>query len=257
MLGKLSRACPRGISRKFATPSVVSTAKHLVLPTVARVPESHEYLMQRQLAQLPAEQLALLHEIAGKDHAKMMASPDLARFLALQCQLIGAKHVLEVGVFRGFTTLVLAQALPEDGRVYGLDICAEFLEGTGRKYWQQAGVEEKIDFRVGPAVEAMDSLLAKEEDGGDEMAGVFDLCFIDADKMNYDNYYERALKLVRQGGVIAVDNVLWSGRFLSQDFAEDPDSVAIAELNDKLFKDDRVSVNMLSIGDGVMLCRVN
>jgi len=225
-------------------------AKHLQLPTVAAVPESYAYLMGKQQEQMKREQIDLMNEIASKEGAVMMGSPDEAQFLCWLCELIGARKVLEVGVFRGSTTLAFAQALPSDGRVVGLDVCADFLESTGRKYWREAGVEEKIDFRVGPAVEGMDTLIEEGE------TGQFDLCFIDADKANYDNYYERALKLVRKGGVIAVDNVLWFGRYLKEEFKDDPDSVAIAKLNDKLFKDERVSVNMLGIADGVTLCRV-
>ena len=195
------------------------------------------------------EQKELMDEISSHPRAVMMGSPDQAQFLAWLCRLISAKKVLEVGVFRGFTTLTLAQALPEDGQVVGLDISEEYAE-TGKKYWQRAGVTSKIDFRVGLAVESMDTLLKEGH------AGTFDLCFIDADKSNYDSYYEGALKLVRKGGVIAVDNVLWSGRILSPAAEQDDDAKAVAALNEKLVTDDRISMNMLGIADGLSLCEV-
>eukprot|EP00163_Fabomonas_tropica_P018294 TRINITY_DN3256_c0_g1_i2.p1 TRINITY_DN3256_c0_g1~~TRINITY_DN3256_c0_g1_i2.p1 ORF type:complete len:251 (-),score=49.33 TRINITY_DN3256_c0_g1_i2:222-887(-) len=177
----------------------------------------------------------------------MMGAPEEAQFLAMVCNLIGAKTAVEVGVFTGYTTLTLAQTLPKDGKIYALDISEEYTN-IGKPFWQAAGVGDRVDLRLGPAIAGLDQLLA------DGLEGTVDFAFIDAVKTEYDAYYERCLKLLRPGGVIAVDNVLWSGRVADPQQNSEA-TVAIRALNDKIHSDTRVEVSMLPLSDGVYLCR--
>jgi caffeoyl-CoA O-methyltransferase len=160
-------------------------------------------------------------------------------------KLIGAVKTLEVGVFTGYSSLYTALALPAHGRMVACDINEEWTS-VARRYWAEAGVADKITLRLAPAVETLDALL------GDGQAGTFDFAFIDADKPNYDNYYERALKLLRRGGLIIFDNMLWSGR-VADPGVQDADTVALRALNEKLHHDERVFLSLLPIRDGVSL----
>jgi len=177
--------------------------------------------------------------------AIMRSSTEQMQLLALIVKLIGARHVIEVGVFTGYGTLAFASALPPEGRVIAFDISEEF-PSIGRPYWQRAGVADKIDLRIGPATEGLDELL--RENG----PGSFDLAYIDADKTNYDQYYEACLRLVRPRGLIAIDNVLWSGK-VADPAADDPNTHALKGLNAKIASDERVEVAMVPVGDGVTL----
>lgn len=177
----------------------------------------------------------------------MQIAADQGSFMALLVQLIGAKKTLEVGVFTGYSSLVVASALPEDGKVYACDVSEEWTS-IGRRYWEEAGVAHKIVLNLAPGVETLDRFIAEGQ------AGTFDFAFIDADKNNYDLYYERALILLRQGGLIAVDNTLWHGRVIDET-AQDADTVAIRALNAKIHADERVTSSLVPIGDGVMLAR--
>ena len=177
--------------------------------------------------------------------AQMQIGPDQGQFLQLLVQLIQAKKTLEVGVFTGYSSLWVAAALPDDGKIVACDVSEEYT-AVARRYWKEAGVDHKIDLRLRPALETLDELLAQ---GG---ASHFDFAFIDADKSNYDNYYERALKLIRTGGLIAVDNTIWSGRVADPN-ESDTDTVAIRKLNEKLHRDERVALSMLTVGDGLTL----
>ena len=179
----------------------------------------------------------------------MQISPEQGQFMALLVKLMGAKKTLEVGVFTGYSTLVVALALPADGKIIACDTNEEYTSIACR-YWHRAGVSDKIDLHIGPAVETLDKLLAAGE------AETFDFAFIDADKSNYDNYYERALQLVRPGGLITVDNVLWSGK-VADPTIEDNRTNKIRALNQKLHLDDRVTLSMLPIGDGLTLALKN
>lgn len=167
------------------------------------------------------------------------------QFMAMLMRLLGVRRTIEIGVFTGYSSTAVALALPDEGQMVACDVNAEWT-AMARQFWREAGVEHKIDLRLGPAIETLDGLLA----GG--QAESFDFAFIDADKANYDGYYERCLKLVRRGGLIAVDNVLWKGRVIDAS-AMDKDTEAIRTLNRKLHRDDRVWLNMLPIGDGVTL----
>jgi predicted O-methyltransferase YrrM len=190
------------------------------------------------LARLRAETLQL--PMAG-----MQISVEQGRFMELLTQLIQAKKVLEVGVFTGYSALVVAQALPEEGTLIACDVSEEWTS-IGRRYWQEAGVAHKIDLRIAPALQTLDGLLV------DGHAGTFDFAFIDADKTNYDAYYERTLQLLRPSGLIAIDNTLWGGR-VADESAQDEDTVALRTLNAKLRDDPRVSLSVLPVGDGLTL----
>jgi len=160
--------------------------------------------------------------------------------------LIGAKRYLEIGTFTGYSALSVALALPADGKVVCCDVSKEFTD-KARAYWKEAGVESKIDLRLGPALETLDAMIAAK-------GAPFDYAFIDADKSNYDGYYERALKLLRPGGLIALDNMLWSGA-VADPANTDKDTVALRALNAKIHADARVDMALAAIGDGVMLAR--
>ncbi len=179
----------------------------------------------------------------------MQISPEQGQFMALLVQLIGAKKTLEIGVFTGYSALVVAQALPEDGQVIACDVSEEYT-AIALSYWQKANVARKIDLRISPALDTLDGLIAAGE------SGTFDFAFIDADKSNYDNYYERALQLIRPGGLIAVDNTLWYGRVADPD-VQDNRTQRIRALNEKVQGDKRVNMSLVPIGDGLLLAVKN
>ena len=177
----------------------------------------------------------------------MQVSPDQGQFMGLLVELTGAKRIVEVGTFTGYSSIAMALALPADGRLIACDVSDEFTR-IAQRYWQEAGVADKIELRLGPGVATLDGMLAAGE------AGCFDMAFIDADKENYDAYYERCLQLLRPGGLILIDNVLWGGR--AADANEQSEStVAIRALNAKIHADERVTASLLSIGDGLTLAR--
>jgi predicted O-methyltransferase YrrM len=181
------------------------------------------------------------------DHpqASMQISPEQGQFLHLLARLTGARRVLEVGVFMGYSSTWMALALPDDGRIIACDVNEDFA-ARARRTWRDAGVESKIDLRLRPALETLDELLAEGQ------AGSFDLGFIDADKKNYWNYYERALQLVRAGGLIVIDNVLWHGGVINPEDTS-ADTEAIREINRRIHEDSRVAISLVTIGDGLML----
>lgn len=179
--------------------------------------------------------------------AGMQVSAEQGRFLSMMVGLTGARRCVEVGTFTGSSSLAVALALPADGHLLCCDVSEEYT-AVARRYWQAAGVAGKITLAIGPAVETLQAKV----DGGE--AGSYDLAFIDADKSNYDNYYELCLELLRPGGVVMVDNVLWHGAAADPN-ADDPDTNAIKALNAKIGKDDRVEAVLLPLGDGHMTCR--
>lgn len=184
-------------------------------------------------------------ETARLPEAHMQITPEQGQFLGLLVRLLEATQVLEVGVFTGYSSLSLALALPDHGRIVACDRSAEFTS-MARRYWREAGVEHKIDLRLGPALDTLDGLLSERR------KGTFDLAFIDADKQNYDNYFERALLLIRPGGLIAIDNVLWHGAVIDETVNDDS-TIAIRTFNRKIHQDDRVWVSIVPIGDGLTL----
>jgi len=189
----------------------------------------------------------LREETAALPQHGMQIAPEQGAFLALLVELIGARRCIEVGTFTGYSSTVVALALPEDGRLVCCDVSEEWTS-LARKYWDEAGVAGKIDLRIAPATETLDRLLADGEQDA------FDFAFIDADKAGYDDYYERVLRLVRPGGLIALDNTLWGGQVLDQD-TDDKDTRALRALNAKLADDERITLCLLPLADGVTLAR--
>ena len=186
-------------------------------------------------------------ETARLPMAAMQIAPDQGQFMAWLVQLIGAKRTLEVRVFTGYSALWVAQALPQDGAIVACDVSEEWTR-VARRYWEEAGVAHKIDLSLGPALQTLDDLLAQGQ------AGTFDFAFIDADKTRSAYYYERVLRLLRRGGVMAIDNVLWDGR-VAESVDDDPDTVALRALNAKIAADSRVMAVMLPLADGLTLVR--
>ena len=189
----------------------------------------------------------LREETAALPEHRMQIAPEQGAFLALLVELTGARRCLEIGTFTGYSSTAVAMALPEDGRIVCCDVSEAWTE-MARRYWDEAGVARKIDLRIAPATETLDGLLA---DGGES---TYDFAFVDADKSGYDGYYERLLRLVRPGGLIALDNMLLGGRVLDQ-AAEDQDTRALQALNLKLSDDDRISLCLVPMADGVTLAR--
>lgn len=189
----------------------------------------------------------LRRETAKMENMNMQISPEQGQFMALLIQLTGAKRTIEVGVFTGYSSLAVALALPDDGHIVACDV-SEAYTAVAQRFWEKAGTAHKIDLRLAPAVETLDALIQADQ------ANSYDFAFIDADKENYDTYYERCLKLLRPGGLIAIDNVLWGGKLL-KDLSDDPTGAAIDALNKKLVGDDRVDISLVPIGDGLTLLR--
>jgi predicted O-methyltransferase YrrM len=186
-------------------------------------------------------------ETASIPQHGMQIAPEEGAFLAMLVELTGARRCIEVGTFTGYSSTAVALALPPDGHLVCCDVSAEWT-AVAQRYWQEAGVADKVDLHVAPAVDTLDRLLA--DGGGDS----YDLAFVDADKTGYDSYYERLLRLVRPGGLLVFDNTLWGGEVVNPD-ARDDDTRAITELNLKLAADERISVCLLPIADGVTLAR--
>jgi len=205
----------------------------------------YEYLLAASLRE-PGILRQLRKETATLPHAGMQIAPDQGQFMALLVKLSGAAKVLEVGVFTGYSSLAVALALPAHGRVTAFDINPEWT-AVARRYWAQAQVADKIDLRLGPAIDGLDALLASGQ-----AAGSYDFAFIDADKANYDGYYERALRLLKPGGLLLIDNVLWGGRVADLSVA-DADTAAIRALNVKIHADPRVDISLLPVADGLTL----
>ena len=182
---------------------------------------------------------------ATNPRAIMAISPVQGQFMMLLLKLISASKTLEVGVFTGYSSLCTALTIPQDGHIYACDVSEEWTS-VARRYWAEAGVTGKITLKLAPAVETLDALLA------DGHAGTFDFAFIDADKSNYDHYYERALKLVRKGGLLVFDNMLWYGK-VADPSVTDADTVALRALNAKLHHDERVFASLIAVGDGMNL----
>ena len=212
--------------------------------TIELTDELYDYLLQVSLRE-PELLERLRQETASHPLAVMQISPEQGQFMALLTHLLGARRTLEVGVFTGYSALSVALALPPEGRIIACDISEEYTS-VAQRYWQEAGVIGKIDLRLGPAINTLDALIHEGQ------AATFDMAFIDADKQSYDAYYERALLLVRCGGLIVIDNVLWGGKVVD---ATDTDQevVSIRELNVKLREDPRIHLSMLPLSDGLTL----
>jgi len=204
----------------------------------------YRYLLSASLRE-PGILRKLRDETAKDPMARMQIAPEQGQFMALLVQLMGAKKCIEIGVFTGYSSLCVALALPLDGKIIACDVSRDWTQ-IARRYWQEASVAQKIDLRLAPALKTLDALLAENQ------AGSFDFAFIDADKENYLAYYERCLKLLRRGGLITIDNTLWSGRVAEPDNRE-TDTVALREFNNKLHHDQRIALSLLPIADGLTL----
>ncbi|MTI11905.1 class I SAM-dependent methyltransferase [Sansalvadorimonas verongulae] len=215
-------------------------------PKLTITDDLYHYLVEHSVRE--TDQLAQLREeTQAMPEARMQITPEQGQFMAFLIKLINARRTLEVGVFTGYSALAVAQALPEDGELIACDISEEFTN-IARRYWQKAGVDKKINLHLAPALDTLEQLLA------DNQHETFDFAFIDADKANYQNYYELCLQLIRQGGLIAIDNTLWNGAVLNAD-SQDEDTRVIRTLNQSLLSDERVDITLLPMADGVTLIR--
>ena len=214
--------------------------------TLAMSDRIHEYLLSVTLRE--SEPMRRLRDETAKlPNSRMQISPEQGQLMALLVELLGARQAIEVGVFTGYSALSVALALPSDGRLIACDVNEEWT-AIARRYWEEAGVAAKIELRLAPALQTLDALIAEGK------AGQFDFCFIDADKGNYDAYYERCLTLLRPGGLLAIDNALWGGDVADPSNQEQSTKV-IRALNAKVGADARVSSSLVPIGDGMHLAR--
>jgi O-methyltransferase len=206
----------------------------------------YRYILDHSLRE-PAVLAELRAETAQLPMAGMQIGPEQGQLMGLMARLTGARRCIEVGVFTGYSSLAVALALPPDGRIVACDVSEEWT-AIARRYWKKAGVEARIDLRLAPAVETLDGLIAAGE------AGRYDMAFIDADKGGYLAYYERCLALLRTGGLIMVDNTLWSGDVADPGNTK-PDTVSLRAFNEALHRDERIDLALLPIGDGVTFAR--
>jgi len=208
--------------------------------------ELHEYVVAMGAREHPLLR-RLRQETAELPQHNMQIAPEQGAFLAMLVELTGATRCIEVGTFTGYSALASALALPPEGRLVCCDVSEEWTS-VARRYWAEAGVEDKIDLRIAPAIETLDALLA------DGAQATYDYAFVDADKSSYADYYDRLLELLRPGGLMVLDNTLWGGEVLDPD-PQDKDTAALQALNQRLRDDSRISLSLLPIADGVTLAR--
>ncbi|MEQ8369564.1 MAG: class I SAM-dependent methyltransferase [Alphaproteobacteria bacterium] len=204
----------------------------------------HAFLMDATI-QETKEQIALRDATASHPSAGMQISPEQGQLMKALIAMLGARRAIEVGTFTGYSALTVALALPADGKLVACDVSDEYTR-VGRPFWDQAKVADKIDLRLGAAIDTLDAMIAAGE------SGTYDFAFIDADKENYDGYYERCLTLLRPGGVVAIDNAIWGGA-IADPSKTDSSTEAIRAVDRKAGSDDRVISAMVPIGDGLML----
>ena len=209
------------------------------------IPDTILHYLQANSLREHAVLARLREETAGHARATMQISAEHGQFMAFLVELIRAERTIEIGVFTGYSALSVALALPPWGRVVACDVSEEYTS-IARRYWKEAGVEDRIDLRLRPAMETLRGMIETGE------RGRYDFAFIDADKPNYENYYECCLELLRPGGVIMADNVLWSGR-VADASDQTADTIALRAFNEKLLGDSRVSLSMLPLDDGITL----
>jgi predicted O-methyltransferase YrrM len=203
----------------------------------------YQYILDHSIRE-HAAQTALRAATDAHPYAQMQISPEQGQFMAMLVKLLGARRTIEVGVFTGYSALTVALALPDDGKLLACDISDEYTQ-IGKPFWAQAGVAHKIDLQLAPAQITLDARIAAGE------SGQYDFAFIDADKCSYDGYYESCLQLIRKGGLIAIDNTLWSGKVAAPSTSDD--TTALQKLNIKLHRDERVDLSLLPISDGLTL----
>jgi len=207
-------------------------------------PDLQAYLVEHGVRE-PEILKRLREETALLPQHDMQIAPEQGAFMAMLVGLIGAQRCIELGTFTGYSSLAVALALPADGRIVCCDVSEEWTS-VARRYWGEAGVADRVDLRLGPALETLDELIA----GG--ASGTFDFAFIDASKREYPDYHERILRLLRQGGLALYDNVLWEGGVIDESMT-DADTVGVRRLNDRLVGDERVSISMIPVADGLTL----
>jgi predicted O-methyltransferase YrrM len=206
----------------------------------------HEYLVEVSVRETVAQR-QLREETAELPESNMQISPEQGQFMQLLAKMLGVRRYVEIGTFTGYSALSMALAMPDDGELVCIDKSEEWTT-MARDYWTKAGVDDRISLRLGDGAAEMAALLDERGQGS------FDFAFIDADKTGYDGYYETSLQLLRRGGVVAIDNTLWSGSVADEDDQE-PDTVALRQLNEKLHTDERVDLSLVPIGDGLTLAR--
>ncbi|MCU0761099.1 MAG: class I SAM-dependent methyltransferase [Steroidobacteraceae bacterium] len=214
--------------------------------TLSLTPALHRYLLEHSLREPPV--LARLRSVTSAlPQANMQVAPEQGQFLQLLVRMLGARRCLEIGTFTGYSSLAVALALPGDGQLVACDVSAEWTQ-VARQFWREAGVDSRIDLRLQPALRTLDELLA------DGHASSFDFAFIDADKPGYCAYYGKVLELLRPGGVVCVDNVLWDGA-VADPAVSDANTQALRAFNDLVHRDERVDLSMVPIGDGLTVLR--
>ena len=237
-------APPFGTSLPSVTPPLTDSFIAMSTRSIGLSESLHQYLLDASLRETDVMK-RLRAETAKHPESDMQIAPEQGQFMQLLVRLMSAQKTLEIGVFTGYSALAVAQALPADGRIVACDVSEEYTK-VARRYWKEAGVADKIDLRIAPAVDTLDALLA------DGQAGTFDFAFIDADKRQYDAYYERSLKLLQTGGLIVLDNMLRSGRVVDPD-PDDTSTQAICRLNEKLHDDERIHLSLIPVADGLTL----
>ncbi len=214
--------------------------------TIAIDDRLHSYLLQHSVRD-SAVKRRLREVTSSLERGGMQIAPEQGQLMALLVELIGARRILEIGTFTGYSALCMAEVMPADGVLVCCDLSEEWTS-IARRFWREAGVEQRIDLRLAPALQTLDALIAQGQ------AGQFDMAFVDADKTSYTEYFERCLTLVRPGGLILLDNTLWGGSVADPE-DQDEDTRAIRALNDRLLGDSRVTLSLVPIGDGLTLAR--
>lgn len=219
----------------------------MTLKTIQLTEPLYRYLLGHSVREHPLQR-ALREETSDLPMSRMATAPEQGQFLRLLIKLLGVRRYLEIGVFTGYSSLSVGLAMPPDGEIVALEKREEWAD-IAQSYWSKAGFADRVDLRIGLANDNLAELLAEGK------AGYFDFAFIDADKPHYPEYFEACLKLVRPGGLIAIDNVLWHGNVVKDD-ADDPDTLALRAFNQKVFEEDRVEISMIPLGDGMTLAWV-
>ena len=214
--------------------------------TICITEKLYDYMLSVSLRE-PEVLRKLRRETALDEHANMQISPEQGQFMALLVRLLGARKTLDIGVYTGYSSLCIGLALPRNGRVIACDLNRKWTD-IAKRYWHKAGVADRIELRLAPAKRTLEGLMTEKR------AAAFDFAFIDADKTNYDMYYEYCLELIRPGGLIAIDNVLWDGA-VADETVDDADTMAIRALNNKIHTDSRVEISLVPIADGLTLAR--
>jgi predicted O-methyltransferase YrrM len=214
--------------------------------SIGLTPELHDYLVRHGVRE-PEILRRLRDETASLPQRNMQIAPEQGAFMAMLVGLSGAHRAIELGTFTGYSSLAVLLAMPPDGTIVCCDISDEWTS-VARRYWAEAGVADRVDLRLAPALETLDALLASGA------AGTFDFAFIDANKVDYPDYHERILKLLVSGGIAVYDNVLWAGGVLDES-KTDADTMGVRRLNERLATDERVTISMIPVGDGLTLAR--